>query len=395
MSNSDPLASRVAAWEARRAGCGGVTHRGRALPSVGDLVLVSDDYLALASHPDVVDAHVRVLRDGGGDRTRSDLFAGGADPRCSLEERLADYLHAPATVLTQSGWATNVGLIQVLAEAGGPVYVDADARATLWAGIQAAGAVARPFAHNDVEHLERLIDRYGPGLIAFETVSGVIGDLCPLTDLVDAAERTGCLLLADESHALGVLGPGGAGLVPALGLSDRVAVRTACLAKAFTARAGLVACSRELAEYLPFHADGAVFSSPPPARDLAGIAAVADLMPGLDDRRTRLVHAAAFLRGGLTDLGYTVAPSESWIVPLQPGTEEYISLLQRLLDARGVFGAPFLPPSVGRNRCVHRLSVHCELTDDDLARVLDACAAVRSEAGVPDWESTRRRRQGR
>ena len=77
-------------------------------------------------------------------------------------------------------------------------------------------------------------------------------------------------------------------------------------------------------------------------------------------------------------------------MPLRPGTEARISLFQRLLDARGVFGAPFIPPSVARDRCVHRLSVHCALTDEDLARILNACAAVRDEAGLADWKTIRR-----
>jgi CAI-1 autoinducer synthase len=390
--SGDPttLQERFCTWDRRQAGWGGAIYRGRARPGPGDLVLMSNDYLALGSAPDVLAAQADSLRRHGNGPMMSGAFTGDADPRRALEDRFAEFVHAPATVLCQSGWAANVGLVQAIAPAGSPVYVDATAHMSLWAGIQAAEAFARPFPHQDLEYLERLIGRHGPGLIAVDALYSVTGDFCPLAELVALAERTGCEVIADESHTLGVVGPQGAGLTVALGLADRVAYRTASLAKAFAGRAGLIACSRRTADYLPFHAHGAVFSSTLLPHDLAGLAAVLKRICTADDRRERLLRRSAALRAGLTALGYAVAPSESWIVPLQPGTEQRISLLQHLLDGEGVFGAPFIPPAVGRNRCVHRLSLHSELTDRDLERVLDACALVRDKAGVQDWKSTRR-----
>ncbi|MFC1418479.1 alpha-hydroxyketone-type quorum-sensing autoinducer synthase [Streptacidiphilus cavernicola] len=385
-----PLPERFSAWDRRRAGWGGAIYRGRALPGPDDLVLMSNDYLALGSAPEVLQAQVDSLLRHGNGLMMSGAFTGDDDPRQALEQRFAELMRAPAAMLCQSGWAANVGLIQAVAPAGSPVYADVTAHMSLWAGIQAAGALARPFPHNDLEYLERLIGRHGPGLIAVDALYSVTGDLCPLAELVAVAERTGCEVVADESHTLGVLGPQGAGLTAALGLTERVAYRTVSLAKAFAGRAGLIACSRRAADFLPFHAYPAIFSSTLLPHDLAGLAAVLNRILTADDRRERLLRQSAALRAGLTAVGYSIAPSESWIVPLQPGTEQRISLLQHLLDGEGVFGAPFIPPAVGNNRCVHRLSVHSELTDRDLDRVLDACARVRDKAGVQDWKSTRR-----
>lgn len=388
----DPAAvpERFRAWDERQAGWGGPIYRGRALPGPGDLVLMSNDYLALGHAPEVVDAQVRSLRRHGNGLMMSGAFTGDDDPQRALEQRFAEFLGAPATVLCQSGWAANTGLLQAIAPTGSPVYVDATAHMSLWAGIHAADAVPRPFPHNDLEYLERLARRHGPGLIAVDALYSVSGDFCPLAELVALAERTGCEVIADESHSLGTVGPHGAGLTVALGLTDRVAYRTVSLAKAFAGRAGLVACSRRVADFLPFHSHGAIFSSTLLPHDLAGLDAVLKRIATADDRRERLVRRSAALRAGLTGLGYHVEPSESWIVPLQPGTEPQLSLFQELLDNEGVFGAPFVPPAVGNNRCVQRLSVHSELTDRDIDRVLDACALIRDKAGVPDWKSTRR-----
>jgi CAI-1 autoinducer synthase len=388
--NDDYISGRIAAWHRRRASWGGALFHGRARPRPGDLVLMSNDYLALGGQWAMVSAQLSALLEHGNGLLMSGVLVGETDPVRDVERRMAAFLCAEATMLCQSGWAANVGLIQAVAPPGEPVYVDASAHASLWAGVQAAGAVAVPFAHNDCTHLERLIARHGPGLVAFDTLYSVTGDLCPLADLVEVSGRTGCTLIADESHTLGVLGPAGAGLVVALGLASRVTYRTASLAKAFAGRAGLIACSGQVADFLPFHSPSAIFSSTLLPQDVAGLAAALELILDGDDRRHRLASAAALLRAGLSELGYNIAPSESQIIPLRPGTEDMLCRLQTALDARGVFGAPFAYPAVGHNSTALRLSVHSELTDDDLDRVLNACAAARHEVGLSSWKSTRR-----
>jgi CAI-1 autoinducer synthase len=384
------LAEQIAAWRRRRASWGGPLFHGRLRPGPDDLVLMNNDYLVLGRQWAVVSAQLSALLEHGNGSLMSGVLVADTDPIRDFERRMATFLRAPAALLCQSGWAANVGLVQSIAPADKPVYIDVAAHASLWAGINAAGAVAMPFAHNDCAHLERLITRHGPGLVAFDTLYSVTGDLCPLADLAEVAARTGCSLVADESHTLGVLGPDGAGLVVALGLADQVAYRTASLAKAFAGRAGLISCSGQVADFLPFHSLGAIFSSTLLPHDVAGLSAALDLILDGDDRRRRLARNAAVLRAGLTERGYNISPSESQIIPLRAGTEDRLCRLQSALDARGVFGAPFAYPAVSRNSSVLRLSVHCELTDDDLDRTLEACAAIRDEAGLSGWKSTRR-----
>ena len=126
--DGDPcgMSGRFSAWRARQAGWGGAVYRGRALPGPDDLVLMSNDYLALGAHPDLVEAQVRALRRHGNGPVMSGAFTGDADDHRGLEERLAGFLGAPATVLCQSGWSANVGLIQSIAPAGSTVSADAD-----------------------------------------------------------------------------------------------------------------------------------------------------------------------------------------------------------------------------------------------------------------------------
>jgi CAI-1 autoinducer synthase len=391
--NDGYLAQRIAAWDSRRTGWGGPLFHGRPAPGPGDLVLMSNDYLGFGHHPRVALAQAQAMLEQGNGLLMSGVLVGEADPMRVLEQRFARFLDAPAAMLCQSGWAANTGLIQTVAPPGRPVYIDAAAHASLWAGCQAAGARIVPFAHNDTSHLSRLVSRHGPGLIAVDTLYSVTGDFCPLTDLTELASATGCELILDESHTLGVVGPQGAGFAAALGLTGAagVAYRTASLAKAFAGRAGLIACAAPVAGYVPFHSPSAVFSSTLLPHDIAGLTAVLDLIEGGDRRRARLYRIAAELRDGLTVLGYNITPSESQIISLRPGTEDRLCRLLSALDSRGVFGAPFAHPAVAMHNSALRLSVHAGLTGDDVARILDACASIRDEAGLATWKSTLRK----
>ncbi len=358
--------------------------------TTGDISLMSNDYLCLINHPDVVQAQVDALRSAAGNVLMSGVFLQDSDPQRVLERRMAEFLGVEATVLCQSGWAANVGLIQAIAGPGVPVYIDMVAHASLWEGIHSARATARPFAHNHLGRLERLLDEHGPGVIAVDTVYSVGGDLCPLAEIAELAGRFGCLLVADESHSLGTHGEYGAGLVAGSGLQDRVAFRTASLAKAFAGRAGVIGCSAHLAEHYLQEALPAVFSSALLPHDIAGLAAVLEIVTRDQWRRDRLARNAQLLRDGLGELGYRTAPSQSHIISLQPGAEPALFTVQRALDARGIYGAPFVPPATTKNGVALRLSVQCTLDEGQIERILTACADVRDEVGQPHWPSSRR-----
>ncbi|HLX01152.1 MAG TPA: aminotransferase class I/II-fold pyridoxal phosphate-dependent enzyme, partial [Trinickia sp.] len=217
---------------------GGHIMKGRS-PGPEALHLSSNDYLSIARHPEILEAMGVSIRSEGNGMLMSGIFLHGKCPQLELEERFARFVHSEASVLCQSGYAANTGLIQSIAAAETPVYADLMAHMSLWEGIRSAGAKAIAFSHNDVDHLERQIRRHGPGVIVVDSIYSTNGSLCPLTDVVDIGTAMGCVLVVDESHSLGTHGPGGAGLVVELGLTDRVHFRTASLAKAFAGRAGL------------------------------------------------------------------------------------------------------------------------------------------------------------
>ncbi|MFI6519010.1 alpha-hydroxyketone-type quorum-sensing autoinducer synthase [Spirillospora sp. NPDC050679] len=350
----------------------------------GDVVVASNDYLALAGDRRIAKAMADCLTSGDdGALLASAAFLHGDHPQLRLERDLARFLRAPAGVLCQSGWDANLGLLQAIADPTTPVYVDLLAHMSLWSGARLAGAPVHPFRHNDPVHLRRQIDRHGPGVIAVDSLYSTNGSLCPLERMCDVAAETGCTMVVDESHSLGVYGPGGAGLVVGLGLTGRVHFRVASLSKAFAGRAGYVAaCDPGFVGYFKLNSFPAVFSSMLLPHDVAGLAAALDIVAAEPWRRDRLHRLAARLRREIGALGFDLQDSAGQIIALQTGPDRHAIKVRDLLAGHGVFGSVFCPPATPRNRTLIRLSLHAALTDGDADRIIAACRAVRDAHGA-------------
>jgi len=361
-------------------------------PLSGAIHLTSNDYLCLSGEKSIVDAQIKALGTADyKDLLMSSSFLYGTNPVSVLEANLAAYLHAEDGIVCQSGWSANVSLLQTIASPHIPVYLDFRAHASMWEGARAAGANAIPFVHNDMEHLERLIQKNGPGVIAVDSVYSTDGTLCPVVDLVQLGERNGCTLLVDESHSIGTHGPHGAGIVVQLNLQDRVQFRTASLAKAFAGRAGFITCSSRFKNYFACEARPAIFSSCLLNHELAGFSAAVEFLYECDDRRKRLFANARYLRSRLSDIGYNVDEGTEQIIALEAGPEKQTRVLRDALQKNGVFGSVFCAPATPRNRSLIRLTVNSGLTDEQLDKVAQVCESIVDEVGLKDWPSTRRK----
>lgn len=239
---------------------GGHIMKGRQ-PESNALLLGSNDYLNLSGHFSILESQVRALREGDGRPVRSDVFRNGDDLLREFEREAASWIGAEDTVACQSGWNANTGLIQSIANSNTPVYLDMFAHTSLWEGALCAGATPRPFKHNQVRSLERLISKHGPGVVAVDAVYSTSGSLCDLEAIISVAEAGGCVIVVDESHSLGVIGERGEGLTFDLGLTDRVHFRTSSLSKAFALRGGPIAGSRRNLDFFRYESRPAIFSS--------------------------------------------------------------------------------------------------------------------------------------
>ncbi len=357
------------------------------------IMLAGNDYLCIANQPELLAAQARCLTSQHGGMLMSSVFLQQGSTQHRLEAKLAAYMGAEDGVLAQSGWAANVGLLQTIAEPGLPVYLDMLAHASLWEGVQSAQALGVPFLHNDAAHLARQVAKHGAGVIVVDALYSTNGSIAPLHEIVDIAERSGSILIVDESHSLGTHGPRGAGLVAALGLSDRVHFRTASLAKAFAGRAGFLTCSSHFKGYFLSASRPAIFSSCLLEHELAWFDAALDFIAAADERRAALHASARRVRDGLRELGYNVDDGTEQIIALEAGPEPKTLALRKALERRGIYGAVFCAPATAKNRSLVRLTLNSGMSEDDGARLLDACADMRREVDMESWSSTRRLRR--
>jgi CAI-1 autoinducer synthase len=228
-----------------------ILHGGQ--PGTDAIRLDGNDYLNITGHPDIVRAQTEALRNDSECVVQSGVFHLDQHPSRTAALEIAHWLGKEDGFICQSGFAANVGLLQTIADAHTPVYLDSLAHASLWEGAHIARAPAYSFRHNDPAHLSRVISKHGPGIVVVDSVYSTTGALCPLADMIKVVEANDCMILVDESHSLGTHGPGGAGLCVALGLSDRVHFITASLAKAFAGRAGFFSIPAAMRYYMLTH----------------------------------------------------------------------------------------------------------------------------------------------
>lgn len=343
-------------------------------PGSGDIVLNSNDYLALGRDPRIAEAVcAAVLAPTPGHDHRA---------RADLEAALAAHARTRAAVLCQSGWEANIGLLQTIADHETPVYIDARAHMSLHYGARVAGAPVFSFGHNSLGDLRALIAAHGPGIIAVDAIDSTVGSRAALTSLCTVAEQSGGLLVVDESHALGVTGPDGAGPVVALGLADRVAFRTASLAKAFAGRAGIVFTNDPgFADYFRMEAAPAVFSSPLRDSDIAALTATLAVITEAAPRRARLQQVGLRIRTALGAMGFDLAGGAGHLISLPTGPASYAMVVRDRLEEHGVFGSLFWPPATPDDATLIRFTLHAALTDAQVDRVIGACRDIADTVG--------------
>lgn len=363
-------------------------------PGPNAIRLDGNDYLGVTGHPQIVQAQVDALCKEQEFVVQSGVFHLNEHPTRALEMALATWVGKDDGFICQSGYAANVGLLQAIADAQTPVYLDTLAHASLWEGAHAARAPAFAFRHNDTAHLARVIAKNGPGIVVVDSVYSTTGARCPLVDLVEVAEQHGCMILVDESHSLGTHGPQGAGLCAALGLSERVHFITASLAKAFAGRAGFFTAPAHMHHYILCTSFPNIFSSSLLPHEIAGLTATLALIRQSDDARSRLHGHTRRLRASLSELGYPIHQGSEQIIALEVGLECDTMVLRDRLEARNVFSAMFCAPATSSKRAMMRLTLNAGLMDSELDHVEAVAREIAPLVKPWEWPIARRARAG-
>lgn len=321
----------------------------------------SNDYLGLAGDPRVVAAAQAALAESGVGSRASALVVGRTEWHARLEQALARFEGQEAAILFPTGYAANVGTIAALVDENDVVFCDRLNHASLIDGCRLSGAKLRVFRHSELETLERELHKAYDSrrrLIVTDAVFSMDGDVAPLRELCDLAERFEADVLVDEAHGTGVFGEHGRGVCEQLGVEDRVAVRVGTLSKAIGTLGGFVAGSQSLVDWLWNKARPQVFSTALPPAICAAATAAIEIIQSEPERRTRLRHNREFVRLELAGRGIeVVADSAGPIIPIVLGDPEAVVAAQRKLEEHGCLVAAIRPPTVPQGTSRLRISL--------------------------------------
>lgn len=358
------------------------------------LVWSANDYLGMGGHPAVVRAACDAARAMGAGAGGTRNISGTSPAHDALEAELAALHGKPAALLFTSGFVSNQATLSTLlaSRPAGPdtlwqVFSDAKNHASMIAGIKGTRAAVQVFRHNDMADLEarlRAARPDAPKLIAFESVYSMDGDIAPLADLCDLAERYGAMTYLDEVHAVGMYGPTGGGVSERDNVAHRIDIIEGTLAKAFGCQGGYVAGSAAVIDYIRSVAPGFIFTtSLAPMVASAALASVRHVRAD-NDRRARLFERAETLKSRFDAAGLPRIPTASHIVPLHIGEAALCrEISRRLLDDFAMYATPINYPTVPRGEERLRFTptpLHTDAMMDSLVEALTQVLGRRQAA---------------
>ncbi|WP_406134562.1 5-aminolevulinate synthase [Streptomyces sp. NBC_01089] len=355
---------------------GHALHQGRRIQ-----VWCTNDYLGMSQHQHVMNAQLTsTLRHGTGNGGSRNI-AGTSEAHVELETLLAGWHAKERALIFTSGYVANVETLATLLRAAPETVVFSDAlnHRSLIEGVRTSGNTKHIFAHNDLTDLElalagQPLDR--PKLIVFESVYSMDGDIAPIREICDLAERYNAETYLDETHAIGVSGPTGAGISEAIG-EDRVTFVQGVFGKAVGTTGGYVAGPDVPLDYVRSHAPGFIFTTTIPRASLdATLASLAVIRSAEGAAMREELHSKAeLMRRRLTEAGIGHVPAPTHLVPvLVPGGDRVKRISRRLLDEFSVYVQPINFPSVPKGGERFRVTIAPFRTEEQIDRFVEALA---------------------
>jgi len=351
-------------------------------------VWCSNDYLGMGQHPAVIEAMKEALENCGAGAGGTRNISGTNHYHVVLERELADLHAKDAALLFTSGYVSNWAALSTLASRipGCVVFSDEGNHASMIEGIRHSRAQKRIWKHNDPRDLDRQLSEYPkdtPKLVAFESVYSMDGDIAPIAEICDVADKHGAMTYLDEVHAVGLYGPRGGGIAEREGLMDRLTVIEGTLGKAFGVVGGYITGTKELCDFTRSFASGFIFTTAlPPAVAAGAITSIRHLKQSQMERE-RHQRVVAKVRSRLDAIGIPYLPNPSHIVPVMvkdPVKCRWIS--DWLMDHHGIYVQPINYPTVPKGTERLRITPSPIHTDADIDKLVGALNELWSECAL-------------
>jgi glycine C-acetyltransferase len=343
----------------------------------------ANNYLGLADHPDVVAAAKQALDRWGFGMASVRFICGTQEQHAELERRLAEFLGTDAAILYSSCFDANGGLFEVLLDERDAVISDELNHASIIDGIRLCKAKRYRYRNRDMDDLARqLTDAAGARrrLVVTDGVFSMDGYLAPLADICTLAEAHEAMVMVDDSHAVGFVGPTGAGTPEAAGVADRVDVVSGTLGKALGgASGGYIAARAEIVELLRQRSRPYLFSNAVAPSVVAGSLAALDLVAGSEEQRAALRRNTALFRSRMAEEGFDVLPGAHPITPVMFGDAALAARMAEAMLAHGVYVIAFSYPVVPKGKARIRVQLSAAHSEADVETCVQAFVAARAE----------------
>ncbi|NBB87611.1 MAG: aminotransferase class I/II-fold pyridoxal phosphate-dependent enzyme [Bacteroidetes bacterium] len=352
------------------------------------LMFGSNNYLGLTSHPYVQEKVHQAVRDFGAGVGGPPLLNGYTSLHREVEERLSAFKKKEETVIFQSGYGSNVGILGALASENDIILYDAFSHASVYDGLRMSRAAATKFAHNDTAMLEELLqaaaESSGDTFVAVEGVYSMDGDVAPLDEMTALCDTYGAILVLDDAHGTGVMGATGRGTPQHFGVSEEVDVVMGTFSKAFGVVGAAVSTSQPIASYLRFFARSYMFSSSIPPAVLAVVLAGLDVLENEPELHQRLRDNIDYTVAQLRPLGFDVHPTSA-VIPLPVPRSMNIRDAAFSFHKMGIFINSIEYPAVPVDQQRFRISLMATHTKEDIDRLVACVEEVwATHAGADD-----------
>ena len=349
------------------------------------LMMGSNNYLGLTTHPKVKEAAIAAIRKYGSGCTGSRFGNGTLDIHVELEEKLAAFYSKDDCVVFSTGYSANLGAISALVRRGDIAIADKLDHASIVDGCQMSYGTVKRFVHNDMHSLNHVLATAPADagkLIIVDGVFSVEGDLAPLDQMVPIAKKHGARLMVDEAHAVGVMGKHGRGTSEHFGVENDVDLIMGTFSKTFASIGGYIVGDAEVLSFIRHQARPVLFSAAIPPAATATVIETLRILQAEPERRKHLWKNAQRMSTGLRGMGYNLGTSVTPIMPIHIGDDVRTMTFWKALYEAGIFTNAFVPPGVPPGRSLIRTAVMATHTDTDMDEALDKFEKVGRKCGI-------------
>ncbi|MBP7264645.1 MAG: pyridoxal phosphate-dependent aminotransferase family protein [Spirochaetia bacterium] len=356
-----------------------VTVNGRRVLMIG-----SNNYLGLTTHPKVREAAMKALAEFGPSCTGSRFLNGTLKIHMELEHRLAAFMGKDDALVFSTGMQTNLGSISSLLSRDDVVFVDKDDHASIVDACRLGMGEMKRFVHGDLDQLDRMLEKTPDSKGKLVVVDGVFsmgGDIVDLPKLVTICKKRGARLYCDDAHSIGILG-GGRGTAVHFNLVDEVDLTMGTFSKSFASLGGFITGDKDVINWIRHTARSFIFSASLPAPNLMAALAALDIMENEPEHVQKLWDNTHFMMKGFRDLGFDIGPTQTPIIPVLIGEDMTCFAFWKELFEAGLYTNPVISPAVPKGMALLRTSYMATHTKEQLQRALDIFGTVGRKFGI-------------